>query len=117
MDILFKYNWPGNVRELKNLCERLRIFCSGNVLKKDQLPKYFLPQEDSSGISYNPKVTLSELNKMYILSALNHFSSKREAARALGITVKTLYNRLHEYKLFKQYSVHSDPEASQVMEA
>ena len=117
LDILFKYNWPGNVRELKNLCERLRIFCSGNVLKKEHLPKSFLPQEDSSNISYNPKVTLSELNKMYILSALNHFSSKREAARALGITVKTLYNRLHEYKLFKQYSVHSDPETSQIMEA
>ena len=117
LDILFKYNWPGNVRELKNLCERLRIFCSGSILRKGHLPDHFIPRENKLGIPYNPKVTLSELNKIYIMSALNHFSSKREAAKALGITVKTLYNRLHEYNLFEQYSVHSTPVSSQVMEA
>ena len=43
---------------------------------------------------------------MYILNALEHFPSKREAAKALGITVKTLYNRLHEYGVFEDYAIH-----------
>ena len=105
--ILIDYNWPGNVRELKNLCERLRILQDENIVRQDHLPEEFLIRKKRSSIPYDPGLTLAELNKLYILNALEHFSSKRRAAKALGITVKTLYNRLHEYGAFEHYSLHS----------
>ncbi len=107
--VLINYNWPGNVRELKNLCERLSILQDENIVKQDHLPEEFLIRKKQSAIPYNPDVSLAELNKLYILNALEHFASKRQAARALGITVKTLYNRLHEYGVFDNYSLHSLP--------
>ncbi len=109
LTVLTNYSWPGNVRELKNLCERLRILQDGNIIKLNHLPEEILNRKKQSSVFYDPNVTLAELNKMYILNALEHFSSKRAAAKALGITVKTLYNRLHEYGAFKNYSMHSTP--------
>lgn len=106
MAIMYSYSWPGNVRELKNLCERLRVLHDGETIKQVHLPKEFFSEKKFSSIPYDPSLTLSELNKMYILNALEHFPSKREAAKALGITVKTLYNRLHEYGVFEDYAIH-----------
>ena len=106
MSTLINYSWPGNVRELKNLCERLRILQDENLIKASHLPEELLIRKKQSSIPYNPGMTLAELNKLYILNALEHFSSKRQAAKALGITVKTLYNRLHEYGAFEHYSLH-----------
>ena len=100
LDILLSYSWPGNIRELENLCERLKVLQAGNIIKEEHLPEEFLIRQKQSAIPYDPGMTLAELNKLYILNAMEHFSSKREAAQALGITVKTLYNRLHEYGAF-----------------
>ena len=107
MDILVKYAWPGNVRELKNLSERLKILHP----EKESVSKEDLPPEYEEGRRflknpYTPGLTLAEVNRLYILSALKQTSSKREAAKSLGITVKTLYNRLHEYGVFDKYAVH-----------
>ena len=113
LDILMKHAWPGNVRELKNLCERLIILNTGNVIKKEHLPDELLPSQQKSKVPYTPGITLAEVNKMYILSALESSRSKREAAKSLGITVKTLYNRLHEYGVFDKFAVH--PPSQQMM--
>lgn len=57
---------------------------------------------------YNPAVTLHELEKQYILKALKYYDgNKTQAANALGITIKTLYNKLHEYGEFERFAVHS----------
>ncbi len=112
MAALINYNWPGNVRELKNLCERLRILQDKNIITQNHLPEEFLMKKKQSAIPYNPSMTLAELNKLYILNALEHFPSKKQAAKALGITVKTLYNRLHEYGAFENYSLHSSVQIS-----
>ena len=109
---LLRYSWPGNIRELKNLCERLRILQDSNTIKPEHLPEELLTQKKQSAVLYNPGITLAELNKLYILNALEHFPSKREAAKALGITVKTLYNRLHEYGAFEHYALHTIPPPS-----
>ena len=59
---------------------------------------------------YDPTMTLHELEKRYILKALNYFDgNKTQAANALGITIKTLYNKLHEYGEFEKYAVHARP--------
>jgi len=113
LDILMNYTWPGNVRELKNLCERLVILNTGNTIKKEHLPDELLPGQQKSRVLYTPGITLAEVNKIYILSALEASRSKREAAKSLGITVKTLYNRLHEYGVFDKFAVH--PPSQQMM--
>jgi two-component system response regulator HydG len=57
---------------------------------------------------YDPTMTLHDLEKRYILKALNYFEgNKTQAANALGITIKTLYNKLHEYGEFDKFAVHS----------
>ena len=110
--ILINYNWPGNVRELKNICERLCILKEENLIKEVYLPEELFTRKKQSSIPYDPGMTLAELNKLYILNALEHFTSKRQAAKALGITVKTLYNRLHEYGAFEHYSLHYSVQAN-----
>ena len=104
---LANYSWPGNVRELKNLCERWRVLYSGHVFQAQHLPDEFFGPKKPVGLSYDPNMSLADLNKAHILNSLQHFSSKRKAAKALGITVKTLYNRLHEYGIFDDYAMHS----------
>ena len=114
MSALMKYPWPGNIRELKNLCERLHILRDDNLITTAHLPKdFFVEQKPTSRLEYDPNLTLAELNKIYILDAMEHFQCKRTAARALGITVKTLYNRLHTYGVFDNYALHS-PEPNEI---
>lgn len=59
-----------------------------------------------SKITYNPNMTLYDLEKAYILEALEYYEGNRtQAAAALGITIKTLYNKMHEFELFEKFSV------------
>ena len=110
METLIAYDWPGNIRELQSACERLQILSEGEVAQVKDLPD-FVKKSDSKFLSaenYNPSITIQELEKRYILRALGHFDgNKTQAANALGITIKTLYNKLHEYGEFKRFCVHT----------
>jgi two-component system response regulator HydG len=111
MKILMRYDWPGNIRELQNVCERLQILADGHTIMPGDLPENIVnPEQKIVTDDYDPTVTLYELEKRYILKALNYFDgNKTQAANALGITIKTLYNKLHEYGEFEKYAVHSKP--------
>ena len=113
LKVLLHYSWPGNVRELKNLCERWRILHEGETIQKKHLPEEFWNKKKAVALPYDPHMSLADLNKAHILNSLQHFSSKRKAAQALGITVKTLYNRLHEYGVFDDYALHSPLRATE----
>lgn len=109
MDVLLKYDWPGNIRELQNVCERLQILSEGETITPKDLPD-FVKNPESKFIleDYDPSITIHELEKRYIIKALNHFDgNKTQAATALGITIKTLYNKLHEYGEFDRFAVHT----------
>jgi two-component system response regulator HydG len=108
---LQKYDWPGNIRELQNVCERLQILSEGHTIMVNDLPENILnPEKADDIIDYDPNLTLHELEKRYILKALAHFGgNKTQAANNLGITIKTLYNKLHEYGEFEKFAVHSKP--------
>ncbi|MCO5114373.1 MAG: sigma-54 dependent transcriptional regulator [Bdellovibrionaceae bacterium] len=109
MDMLLKYDWPGNIRELQNVCERLQILSEGEVIYPKDLPD-FIKNPDNKFVldDYDPSITVHELEKRYIIKALNHFDgNKTQAANALGITIKTLYNKLHEYGEFDRFAVHT----------
>jgi len=107
--ILLKYDWPGNIRELQNVCERLQILSETETVQVTDLPDFVKTPEEKLFIDdYDPSVTLHELERRYILKALNHFEgNKTQAANALGVTIKTLYNKLHEYGEFNKFAIHS----------
>ena len=108
IDALKCYKWPGNVKELKSTCENLQALSpSGDITVRDLPPNILDMDESSVVIDYDPTLTISDINRIYILNSLKHFPSKKKAARALGITVKTLYNRLHEYGVFDRYSLNT----------
>ena len=111
MKLMVGYDWPGNIRELQNVCERLQILSEGHTIMVNDLPENVKnpEQKDETG-EYDPTITLGELEKRYILKALAHFDgNKTQAANALGITIKTLYNKLHEYGEFEKFAVHMKP--------
>lgn len=108
---MMKYDWPGNIRELQNVCERLQILSEGHQIMLNDLPEQIRnPEIKDDFIDYDPTMTIHELEKRYILKALAHFGgNKTQAANALGITIKTLYNKLHEYGEFENFAVHTKP--------
>lgn len=111
MKALMKYEWPGNIRELQNVCERLQILSDGHMIMLNDVPENIRnPETQKDVIDYDPNMTLHDLEKRYILKALAHFGgNKTQAANNLGITIKTLYNKLHEYGEFEKFAVHSKP--------
>ncbi|MBX2987419.1 MAG: sigma-54-dependent Fis family transcriptional regulator [Bdellovibrionaceae bacterium] len=111
MKALMKYEWPGNIRELQNVCERLQILSEGHQIMINDLPEHVRnPDRKEDLVEYDPNITIHELEKRYILRALTHFGgNKTQAANALGITIKTLYNKLHEYGEFERFAVHTKP--------
>jgi transcriptional regulator with PAS, ATPase and Fis domain len=113
--VLTKYEWPGNIRELQNVCERLQILSEGHMIMVNDLPESIRnPEVKDEGMEFDPSVPLYELEKKYILKALAHYGgNKTQAAQGLGITIKTLYNKLHEYGEFEKYAVHTKPAKEQ----
>lgn len=111
MKVLVKYEWPGNIRELQNTCERLQILSEGHMIMVNDLPDNIRnPEVADEGLDFDPSMPLYELEKRYILKALLHYGgNKTQAAQGLGITIKTLYNKLHEYGEFEKYAVHTKP--------
>jgi len=99
---LKKYPWPGNVRELENLTQRLKILADSHRITEADLPMEYLGGANTAqtDTAWKPEqsLLLSEIEKHHILRVLSHFKgNKTRAAEAMGITVKTLYNKLNEY--------------------
>jgi two-component system response regulator HydG len=106
MDSLLRYRWPGNVRELENVVERAVILSPGEYISEKDLPANIAPgraaaQEERTGSS-RPKEggSLDAVEKDAVIEALDRAAgNKSEAARLLGITRRTLYNKLEKYGL------------------
>jgi two-component system response regulator AtoC len=97
MQRLRAHNWPGSVRELKNVVHRAFIMAEDEVTL-DTLP---LGVEETPGSTLQVKVgtSIGEVERRLILATLEQCEGdKKEAAKILGVSVKTLYNRLNEFK-------------------
>ena len=100
LEAIQAYSWPGNVRELRNVMERAYLVSEGKVIDVRHLPDdVFLPREDTKKVAYQ-EVSLEELSKAHIIKTLEFMrGNKTRTAKILGVTVKTLYNKLHSYGL------------------
>ncbi len=104
MEALTRYDWPGNIRELKNIVERMVVLSAGNELTLANVPEDIRENGDSSGliagISQSGAPMLSEVEKECIKRALQEGrGNKSLAAKKLGISRRTLYRKIEEYKL------------------
>lgn len=95
IEALCDHVWPGNVRELANVIEHATIVSDGPPITAEDLPSHF-PSRALRQMSLGPR-TLRELEAMAIEEALNrHDGNKNAAADELGISLKTLYNKLNQ---------------------
>ena len=105
---LIAHDWPGNVRELRNTVERAVILCGEGSLETLHLPPGFgerflrpmaaEPAEASSGVHVEVGTTVDEAERRLIVKTLEStHNNKTRAAEILGISLKTLHNKLKEY--------------------
>ncbi|WP_369899492.1 sigma-54 interaction domain-containing protein [Bacillus manliponensis] len=106
MQELLSYDWPGNIRELRNVVERLVVFATDGIIRKEYLPFH----ASSNEVKFHNNPTPKDIQEYTILpleEEMNHHEkevleralrllhgNKAECAKQLGITRATLYNRL-----------------------
>jgi two-component system response regulator FlrC len=97
LEILQAYPWKGNVRELKNVVERAVLLCSGSLIASEELwledrHTHLEPAGELEG-------SVKDVERELILQTLNRESWNRtRASRKLGISLRTLRNKLQEYR-------------------
>jgi DNA-binding NtrC family response regulator len=106
LERLQQHEWPGNARELRNLMERAVILSpDGGLMDVGQLPPAFgrVPSPvsaavDGSSVSIRVGATVGEAERLLIVRTLEHTGqNKTRAAEMLGVSLKTLHNKLKEY--------------------
>jgi two-component system, NtrC family, response regulator AtoC len=108
LDRLLHHSWPGNVRELRNVVHRAFILADEDVDVDCVAPSsvgsvgegsFAAGASCASSLTIRLGTSLAEAERRLILAALEHFGGdKEEAAQSLGISAKTIYNRLREYR-------------------
>ncbi len=97
IQLLQKYDWPGNVRELENIVQRALVLGNQTVIRPEDL---FWEQENRNGLSRTEARTIAEMEKKMILDTLDETGGNRtRAAEILGVSSRTLRNKLKEYAL------------------
>ena len=96
------WKWPGNVRELENVVERSVLMSASDAITGHEIDicgfDQELPSAFPSGGDLLPGMTIGEAEKRLIMKTLEHTSQNRtKAAQMLGISIRTLRNKLHEY--------------------
>ncbi len=106
VEALMSYDWPGNVRELKNVLERGVIMCDDGLVDLSCLPAHLASHKEEETLSSHIKNTSMVIEKELILSELmKHNWNQTRVAKALGVSRRTLYNKLQKYHLSKKSDV------------
>jgi transcriptional regulator with PAS, ATPase and Fis domain len=106
LELFAGYAWPGNVRELRNVLERATIVCTGDLIRRSHLPTDFgrgptNNASDLTALRFPPGTTVEAAERALILQTLAATNNKTRAAEILGISLKTLHNKLKEYEAAK----------------
>jgi two-component system NtrC family response regulator len=98
LELLQSHVWPGNVRDLANVIEHATILCETPPITPDHLPSRFVARKlHAPQLKYFGPMSLREIELHAIQAALQrHSGSKPRAAEELGVSLKTLYNKLHQ---------------------
>lgn len=106
MRLLMTYDWPGNVRELRNICEQAVVLTDDHLISHDDLPREIRDNAFMGGDANNQslkdvtKNLTSEIERKIIEETLTENDGNRNnTAAQLGITVRTLYNKIKEYNI------------------
>lgn len=101
LDLLQRYPWPGNVRELRNVIEHCTILAPDGRLTPDLLPRIVAGSADDSDYIRLPLgSTMKDVERTMIARTLDSNDwNKQQAARILGISRRSLYNKLERYKI------------------
>ncbi|HEY1910597.1 MAG TPA: sigma-54 dependent transcriptional regulator [Vicinamibacterales bacterium] len=103
MRMLEQYAWPGNVRELRNVIERATILAPGPFIEAKHLPPTLAeepPVLQQPQVALAPGTTVEEAERRLIVMTLAHTrDNKTRAAEILGISLKTLHNKLNKLRL------------------
>ncbi len=98
LERLRTHRWPGNVRELRNVVQRAFILAEQDV-GLDALPLGVHEPAEGSSLQMKVGTSVAEMERRLILATLEHFDgNKKKAAEILKIGLKTLYNRINQYK-------------------
>ncbi len=103
MDIFMSHTWPGNIRELRNVLERSAIMSEKDLITRSSLPDEFgksagKSPSDLGAIKFPVGTTVDAMERELILQTLSATgNNKTRAAELLGISLKTLHNKLKEY--------------------
>jgi transcriptional regulator with GAF, ATPase, and Fis domain len=125
MQALKNYGWPGNIRELQNTIEQLRILVEGSEIRLEDLPFNIRMaqstntaasgQAGSGAGSHAIAMSLEDLERNHILQMLAYqHGNKTKTAKVLGITIKTLYNKLHRYGMLESAPTAAVADAGQI---
>jgi len=99
MALLRDHDWPGNIRELRNAVERAVILCDGELIHRDHLPPDLGPRSGEKETFRIPfGLTMDVVEREYLLASLRRNNgNKARTADGLGVSEKTLYNKLNRY--------------------
>ena len=96
--ILASYSWPGNIRELKAVVGKCALLTDADMIQPDDLPAHMKTKQFAS--PHKPR-TLEDMEKEYIINVLAETEGNQtKASQILGINRKTLYKKIHRYKIF-----------------
>jgi DNA-binding NtrC family response regulator len=103
LQVLQSHSWPGNVRELRNAIERAVIICSGEEIERHHLAPYPVDQRarvrSEDTLSLPVGTPIEEVERQMIMRTLQKTdNNKTRAAELLGISLKTLHNKLRLYR-------------------
>ena len=103
MRMIEHYGWPGNVRELRNVIERATILAPGPFIEARHMPPVLAEEpavEQQPQLALAPGTTVEEAERRLIMMTLAHTrDNKTRAAEILGISLKTLHNKLNKLRL------------------
>ncbi len=111
MRALEQFNWPGNVRELRNVIERATILADGEFIEAEHLPLSLIQRSEANlpTLTLTPGMTVDEAERRLILLTLEHTrNNKTRAAEILGISLKTLHNKLNRLKMEQEEELRAD---------